>query len=259
MFTRALMAGTIAAGGAVAGGDPMWADVKLALRCQGTDGATTFTDAAGRHTVTANGGAQIDTAQTFGGRGVSSGLLDGAGDYLTIPDSPDFTLGSSFSAEAFVRFAALPGSGSRMHLFGHAGYLIDQFGWCLRMYNNGGTMQLEFGYSTTGLDAGATFVPRDWAASTGVDYYVAAVISGTTLKLFAGAASGSTVPQLGSDGTLSGSIANVSTTFDIGRRAGDSGDAQALNGHFIGPRLTAGLRSTGSTIDVPPGLFPASV
>ena len=47
---------------------------KLLLHCNGTDGSTTFTDEIGK-TVTANGNAQIDTAQSkFGG---ASGLFDG--------------------------------------------------------------------------------------------------------------------------------------------------------------------------------------
>lgn len=64
----------------------------LLLHMDGTDGSTTFTDDsyATIHTVTANGNAQIDTAdKQFG---TASGLFDGTGDYLTIPDNADFDL-----------------------------------------------------------------------------------------------------------------------------------------------------------------------
>ena len=62
----------------------------------GTDASTTFTDSAAGggapHTMTANGNAQIDTAQSkFGG---AAGLFDGTGDFLTTPDSADFAFGS---------------------------------------------------------------------------------------------------------------------------------------------------------------------
>src|SRR3990167_5784069 len=57
--------------------------VKLLLHFDGSDGSNTFTDSAGRHTVTANGNVQIDTAQ---GVFSQSGLFDGNGDYLSIPD-----------------------------------------------------------------------------------------------------------------------------------------------------------------------------
>ncbi len=68
---------------------------KILLHMDGTDGATTFTDSnagSSAHTWTAAGNAQIDTAQSkFGG---ASALFDGTGDWITTPDSADFTLGS---------------------------------------------------------------------------------------------------------------------------------------------------------------------
>lgn len=66
--------------GAGGGTDPNFANVKHLLHFDGSDGSTTFTDQIGT-TWTANGNAQIDTAQSkFGG---ASGLFDGTGDYVT--------------------------------------------------------------------------------------------------------------------------------------------------------------------------------
>ncbi|MEJ0012775.1 MAG: hypothetical protein WDM94_09155 [Bauldia sp.] len=63
---------------------------------------TTFVDssASGR-TITANGNAQVDTAQAkFGG---ASALFDGAGDYLTVPASADFNFGTGdFTVETLI-------------------------------------------------------------------------------------------------------------------------------------------------------------
>uniref|UniRef100_A0A6M3JT88 Putative structural protein n=1 Tax=viral metagenome TaxID=1070528 RepID=A0A6M3JT88_9ZZZZ len=75
----------------------------LLLHCNGADESTTFTDNSPEgHTVTAVGGAQIDTAQSkFSG---ASGLFDGDGDYLTVAGG-DFNLTTNFSMECFVRFA----------------------------------------------------------------------------------------------------------------------------------------------------------
>lgn len=63
----------------------------LLLHCDGTDESATFTDSGGTgHTVTRQGTAQIDTAQSkFGG---ASGLFDGNSDYLTIPDHANWDL-----------------------------------------------------------------------------------------------------------------------------------------------------------------------
>src|SRR3990167_7743345 len=59
---------------------------KLLLHMDGTNGSTTFTDEIGK-TVTANGNAQISTAQSkFGG---ASGLFNGAGDWIDVPSNAD--------------------------------------------------------------------------------------------------------------------------------------------------------------------------
>lgn len=81
---------------------------KLLLHADGTDAATTFTDSGTTvHTVTAVNDAQIDTAQyKFG---TASGLFDGTGDHLTIPDHADWNFGSdSFTIDFWIRFAAIP-------------------------------------------------------------------------------------------------------------------------------------------------------
>jgi len=61
----------------------------------GADASTTFTDSESTpKTVTVNGNAQIDTAQSkFGG---ASGLFDGTGDYLSLADSADWDLSGDF-------------------------------------------------------------------------------------------------------------------------------------------------------------------
>lgn len=64
------------------------------LHLDGTDASTIITDEAvgGTHTWTANGNAQLDTAdKKFGS---ASLLLDGDGDYVDTPDSADFDVGS---------------------------------------------------------------------------------------------------------------------------------------------------------------------
>lgn len=87
-------------------GDPLWYYKVLGLHCDGTNGSTTFTDVKGK-TVTANGNAQISTAQYPALTGkTSSGYFDGTGDYLSIPDSADWHLGSGdFTIRAHIRLA----------------------------------------------------------------------------------------------------------------------------------------------------------
>jgi len=75
--------------------------VKALLHFNGADTSTTFTDETGK-TWTANGNAQLDTAQQK--FGTASGLFDGSGDYVDTPDHADFALGSGdFTIDFWVR------------------------------------------------------------------------------------------------------------------------------------------------------------
>lgn len=96
-----------------AGGDPDFASVVSLLPSNGADGSTTFTDVTGR-AWTANGTAQIDTAQSkFGG---SSALFDGTnGCFISAADSDDFYFSGDFSIEGWYRPAAI---GTRQFLSG---------------------------------------------------------------------------------------------------------------------------------------------
>jgi hypothetical protein len=66
--------------------DPDFSSVSLLLHMDGTNGSTTFTDSSSNAlTLTANGNAQISTAQSkFGG---ASGLFDGTVDNLTVSNA----------------------------------------------------------------------------------------------------------------------------------------------------------------------------
>ena len=89
------------------------AATKLLLHCNDVpDASTTFTDdGVTGHTITANGNAQIDTAdKKFG---AASGLFDGTGDYLTAPDHTDFDFsGGVFTIDFQIYPTALSGTGT---------------------------------------------------------------------------------------------------------------------------------------------------
>jgi len=74
--------GEVVEGAAVPIVDPYFANVSLLLHMDGSNGSTTFTDSSSNaFAITANGNAQISTAQSkFGG---GAGLFDGNGDYLS--------------------------------------------------------------------------------------------------------------------------------------------------------------------------------
>lgn len=82
-------------------GDPHWDSVTALLLCRGANGSTSFVDVKG-HTFTANGNAQISTAQLLWGE--PTGLLDGTGDYLSAAASADFGFGAGdYTVDVWIK------------------------------------------------------------------------------------------------------------------------------------------------------------
>ena len=89
------------------GGYSYYATTNLLLHMDGSNGSTTFTDSSSKAiTITANGNAQISTAQSkFGG---ASAAFDGTGDWLAATTSSDLSFGTGdFTIEMFVYFNAV--------------------------------------------------------------------------------------------------------------------------------------------------------
>jgi hypothetical protein len=95
---------------AVLGESGQTVNTVLLSHFDGSDASTSLTDSSlYNRTMTANGNAQLDTAQNK--FGASSLLLDGVGDYVSIPNSSDFQFDTNdFTIEAFVRFSSLSGT-----------------------------------------------------------------------------------------------------------------------------------------------------
>jgi len=89
-------------------------NTKLFLAMTGADESTTFTDTGDTvHTVTAEGGAEVDIAYKKAGTG--SLILDGVDSYLSIPDHADWNFGTNpFTIDFWYRNPG-GGSGSEYH------------------------------------------------------------------------------------------------------------------------------------------------
>ena len=116
------------------------ANTVLLMHMDGTNGGTTFTDSSTTpHTVTANGGANTSTAQfKFG---TASCHMDGTGDYLTIPDSPDWNLDGDYTIEMWIRPAAV-NAGTRFIIHQHQD---SSYRWQIFQYNTYWQTQLYDG------------------------------------------------------------------------------------------------------------------
>jgi len=71
---------------------PQWSSLVAYWKMNGATGGTSFTDSVGGKTVTTSGNIQTSTVEIK--LGSSSALLDGSGDYLTLPSHADFAFGA---------------------------------------------------------------------------------------------------------------------------------------------------------------------
>lgn len=148
----------------------------LLLNGNGSDASTTIVDSGPfAHTVTANGNAQLDTAQKK--FGTASMLFDGTGDYLTIPDHAGLNLTSGdFTLGFHVRFNST--SGSRTLAAKRTGSTGD-VQWEL-VYASGA---FTFGGQVTIDEEGVVYVTAYQTVTTGVWYYIEVNRDGDTLSI----------------------------------------------------------------------------
>jgi hypothetical protein len=213
---------------AAAATDPNFASVALLLHFEGADASTTFVDVKGK-TLTANGNAQIDTAQFK--YGSSSGLFDGTGDYVDSAASSDYTFGTGdFTIECFAMFANI--GATNKFLWGH------HSGW--GVYTNTDDIFVFNGTSN------ALLVNNVIAASTW--HHIAFTRQSGVMRLYLdGAQIGSNTPNSQNFNT---------TNFRVGAQTSGSG---GMNGWIDELRVTKGVaRYTGATYTVPTGPFPDS-
>lgn len=154
--------------------DPLFANVKVLLNCNGVNGSAVLTDSSSSaRSFTAAGNAQISTAQSrFGG---ASLLLDGEGDYFTSAASTDFAFPDDFALEFWARKTA-DGPGGFDHVMttdASNGSAID--GWFCELSSSRG-----FVFATNGsVVASFLLDPND-----GLWHHWAVTRAGDTLRLF---------------------------------------------------------------------------
>lgn len=214
--------------------DSNYASVALLLRCNGTDGSTTFTDEGPLvHTVTANGNAQLDTAEKK--YGTASALFDGAGDSLTVPSHASFNFGTS---DFTVEFWVCPSD------------LTAFCAWTSRTASSGAT---PWAFYWDG-DATLTVTIADGSdneiggnsssaiTTENVWYHIALTRSGTAIRLYVDGVHQSAV-------TTSASIKTSTTALTIADDAGGS----YFPGWIDDYRITTGVaRYTGTGSFTPP-------
>jgi hypothetical protein len=148
---------------------------KLLMHMDGSNASTSFIDEYG-HAITANGNAQISTAQSkFGG---ASGLFDGTGDYLFGPELVDFQLADGdFTVEIFIRPATL-GAGTNVQTIFDFRPDSTNGVYPTLLYGSAGDGKLYFYTNSANRISGVT------ALSTNTWYHVALVRYSGVTKLY---------------------------------------------------------------------------
>lgn len=206
------------------------ANTVLLLHCDGSDTSTTFTDdsVGGNHgNATANGDAQVDTAQQKFGTG--SLLCDGTGDFLSYAYDTDWNFGTGdFTLDFWLRLST---TGTDSGLLSHLGGAGSD-GWSLRYLSGTGLRFLT--------DSGGA-TDRAWSPSTATWYHVALIRTGTTMRMFIDGS------QIGADISNSEDLTNTTQTLYIG--ADHVGTR--LNGWMDEIRISKGIARWTTTFTPP--------
>lgn len=187
----------------------------LLLHMEGSDASTTIQDTSSNfHTVTANGDAQIDTAQRKFGS--ASCLFDGTGDYLTIPDDDSFYLEQNWTIQCWVRFNDVSGE----QLFYHQRTTTNTNETYLSF--QGGTPALVFQ-----IDNGTYTKTWPWSPSVNTWYHVAVCRDKDNFYAFI---DGQMIGTPGKNGT---DLDDESDDVNIGRKSDGSGYFDGWLDEFI--------------------------
>jgi hypothetical protein len=235
-------------------------NVSLLLLMNGTNNSTTFTDSGpGARAVTANGDAKVSTAQSkFGG---ASGLFDGTGDFLSVPNNAAFDFGSGdLAIEAWIYIAG----NSPADVDGNRGGTICNTwssaasitGWAFNILGSSTTTGTGLAFDSWNAAAGTLFRATE-SISQSTWHHVAASVSGGTRRLY-----------------LNGSLLTNTTTLTVGAgyttpnslgsnlRVGNTAQPSyplGLNGYIDDLRITkdSARGYTTSTISVPTAELPS--
>jgi len=222
-----------------ASSDPNFSSVSLLLHSDGSNGSTTFTDSSSNSlTVTANGDAQISTAQSkFGG---SSMYLDGTGDSVSITDSGSvMVLGTDDFTVEFWFYT----SSNSTNLTNFGTFFVGGINSLLLRYHSSYS-GIVVGYEGVAYD----IIPSPNASPTENAWnHIAVVRDSTSLRLYL-------------NGSLVGDYTSTTRNYSSAiNEIGKAGANYPLLGYIDDFRVTKGVaRYTGSSFSVPTEAFPNS-
>jgi hypothetical protein len=228
--------------------DPYFDSVVLLCPFSGEDGDTTSTDLSNSaHTLTFNGTAALDS--DIRKYGFTSLSLDGNSDYVDIPDSDDFALGSG---DFTIEFHILLSEISRTH------HVINKYRnttndreWAVAIDADN---RCRFGWTTDGINTQNQYVTGMPTLAVDTWYHYAVTRSGNTLRQFwDGVELGESVGE--SDSISGDTIFNGDEPLRIGTIY-SNGFVLYTYGYIENVRITKGVALYTSTFTPPERAHP---
>jgi hypothetical protein len=179
--------------------------------------------------ITRNGNTTQGTFTPFSQTGWGN-FFNGTTDYIQIPDTTALEFGNgNFTVEGWVYLAALPAASGISTIISKWNN-ASQKDWFFYFYNNAGSYQLYFSYTTNG-STNINPVANLSSLSANTWYHVAACRSGSSLYLFMNGVQVGSTYNIGTDTIFAGTY-----TPQIAASAG----ASFLNGYISNLRVLKG-------------------
>ncbi len=214
-----------AVGGVALAGTPTDSYTTLLIHADGADATTLITDASSfHHAMTANGNAQVDTAQSkFGG---GSMLFDGSGDYYSTPDSNDFEMSNGdFTLDLWAYPTSVSGNQGLLvknYASGYSPFLIFRAATSYQFY----AASADGSWDICSATSMGTATINTWS-------HLAVVRQGNTFTTYQdGVSQGSC--------TSSGTLANNTNDLAIGIQTSANG-ATSFTGNIDEVRVSKGI------------------
>ena len=208
--------------------------VTLLLHGNGTNGAqnNTFLDSSTNNfTITRNGNTTQGTFTPYGSNW--SNYFDGSSS-VSIADAASLEVGSGdFTVDCFVNFSTLPSTSGVYSIVSKYNGASNQ-SWILYLYNNAGSYEFRFAYSTSGSGVAGDRIFA-YTPSVGVWYQVTVTRSGSNLILYVNGS------QVGTTQTISGTLYNGNAALQVN---GASGFSYNFSGYVSNVRLVVGTAVT---------------
>jgi len=204
--------------------------VSMLLHGDGTNGAqnNTFLDGSTNNfTIQRMGNTTQGSFSPYGSNWSNNFVA--VSDYLSIADNTALEFGAGdFTFECWINLPSLPSSGGSQNIMSK--WATGQKSYIFSVFNNAGTMTLQFDYSTNGSTT-ATAIAANASLSANVWYHVAFVRSSTSFKIFLNGT------EITSGATLSGTLFGGTAATWIGRTLSAT---YSYNGYISNLRVTKG-------------------